>query len=620
MWLLNVNTKQLERFEGQQTPQYAILSHRWEEEEVSYQEWKACTFRIDGEHKKGYKKVLECCEIVREYDLEYVWVDTCCINKESSAELSEAINSMYNWYRQAEVCLAYLSDINIDFGSQDFTKSVWFTRGWTLQELLAPTNLVFYDNDWNRIGAKTERQIAIGNSTGIPYQAVTRFTPKRYSIAAKLSWAAKRETSREEDRAYSLLGIFGINMPMLYGEGQAAFQRLQEEIVKKSDDRSIFLWDGLANPDFGAFAASPDSFADSSVRPVVKALPMSGITGFAITNVGLAIEACLDPIDPLLSVAYIGSASINGRLHLFGIYVAKDDNYGSSTCFRRVSVARKYWNSVEFDMVDELCLGKINAVIVREPLEDHTVDQSFEFTIRSIPFDCLRIESVRAINSIDHESEPSRHVIRRSKEEGCSFFGSIYGLSLRASLVVITVGIDVSGRPICVIDVWSPRMSKTALRFFNLKDDHAPNYLPIRDADLELELRNTFNSLHDLKSGTEKAPRQGFMLTFCGAKDVDSGFALRSTRFGFHPIMNGFELMIQNVEEAPESADTYAIWPVEHQTCYLNRLGTSAEDYHEHLLRQLRDAQTSVTQKDAEYGGNISNISTNHHTAPIQNS
>ena len=127
MWLINVHTKQLESFEGNRIPLYMILSHRWEEEEVTFSDIK----QGQGKHKKGYRKIDFTCKYTLEKGCEYCWIDTCCIDKSSSAELSEAINSMYNWYRNATNCCAYISDVH-NKNLEDFAVSAWFTRGWTL--------------------------------------------------------------------------------------------------------------------------------------------------------------------------------------------------------------------------------------------------------------------------------------------------------------------------------------------------------------------------------------------------------------------------------------------------------------------------------------------------------
>jgi hypothetical protein len=165
----------------------------------------------------------------------------CCIDKGSSAELSEAINSMFRWYERAVVCYVYLSDIHSTEAS-DINTAKWFRRGWTLQELLAPATVRFYTASWNFIGTKLDLISTITSVTGIDADTLRGADLDHISIAKKMSWAATRETTRVEDGAYCLLGIFDVNMPLLYGEAERAFQRLQEEILKVSNDQSLFAW------------------------------------------------------------------------------------------------------------------------------------------------------------------------------------------------------------------------------------------------------------------------------------------------------------------------------------------------------------------------------------------
>jgi hypothetical protein len=151
---------------------------------------------------------------------ELVWIDTCCIDKTKSAGLSEAINSMFNWYRDATECYIYLADVT---GVHDMDKSRWFTRGWTLQELIAPESAIFFNKEWSDFGTKSSLAENISSITNIPVQVLLHQKGPRYSVAQVMSWTAKRQTTRVEDLGYCLLGIFGVNMPMIYGEGEQAF-------------------------------------------------------------------------------------------------------------------------------------------------------------------------------------------------------------------------------------------------------------------------------------------------------------------------------------------------------------------------------------------------------------
>ncbi|KAI1203314.1 heterokaryon incompatibility protein-domain-containing protein [Nemania serpens] len=240
---------------GHDVQPYAILSHTWGEDEVSFQDMKSA----DAAEKKGYQKVKNCCALAKANGYGYVWVDTCCIDKTSSAELSEAINSMYRWYQEADVCYAYLADVP---SISRLSESRWFTRGWTLQELIAPSTVIFFNNEWQDIGDKVGLQADISRITGIPSNFLLGDSLGYASVAQRMSWAANRKTTRIEDMAYCLLGIFDIYMPMLYGEGEKAFIRLQEEIMKSIGDHSLFAWRSTEYHG-GILASSPAAFANS---------------------------------------------------------------------------------------------------------------------------------------------------------------------------------------------------------------------------------------------------------------------------------------------------------------------------------------------------------------------
>ena len=171
-----------------------------------------------------------CCEVARRDGFEFVWIDTCCIDQKSSAELSESINSMYMWYARSAVCYAYLQDVSSTAEPQsadsEFRQSVWFTRGWTLQELIAPSDVMFFTGSWEVIGDKGELAATIQDITRIDYAVLCGLIDiEDISVAEKMSWASNRKTTKVEDRAYSLLGIFGVNMTMLYGEGDRSEHR-----------------------------------------------------------------------------------------------------------------------------------------------------------------------------------------------------------------------------------------------------------------------------------------------------------------------------------------------------------------------------------------------------------
>ncbi|EFW99930.1 het domain containing protein [Grosmannia clavigera kw1407] len=259
MRLINTHTLELEESYNN-IPPYAILSHTWEDGEVALGDWQNIA---EAKKKRGYRKIELSCQQAARDGLDYIWVDTNCIDKTSSAELSEAINSMFAWYRDATVCYVFLEDVRIPERLQAepsetfledssvkaaFTKSKWFTRGWTLQELVAPSKAVFFSYEWLPIATKENQRKLLSDITGIDSDYIRR--PSRIqtvSVGRRMSWMAKRKTTRTEDIAYCMLGIFGIHMALLYGEGHRAFLRLQEEIIRVTNDQTIFCWQANVN-------------------------------------------------------------------------------------------------------------------------------------------------------------------------------------------------------------------------------------------------------------------------------------------------------------------------------------------------------------------------------------
>ncbi|UKZ79887.1 hypothetical protein TrVFT333_007650 [Trichoderma virens FT-333] len=336
MRLINTQTLDLEEFFDIYVPEYAILSHTWADGEISLQEWAD---RKNRRFKPGYQKIIWTCEEATRDNLQYVWVDTNCIDKTSSAELSEAINSMFKWYRRARICYAYLEDVPHmsvpeceDQGSA-FRTAKWFTRGWTLQELIAPPEVKFFSQDWRPIGTKADLALCISEITGIAWTCLlkpkfSKSNPLRgYSVAQRLSWASRRSTTRIEDQAYSLIGLFDITMPLLYGEGHEAFTRFLGEIIGKYPDHSFFA-SQLRYVDF--LPRSPKEFCDS--RNVVIGnspqlqkhyTPVSHSYPFQLTNTGLQITL---PIVPTLVPHFV-----------FGVLDCWEYDMGSTQATRSVS-------------------------------------------------------------------------------------------------------------------------------------------------------------------------------------------------------------------------------------------------------------------------------------------
>ncbi|KAH9220183.1 hypothetical protein DL95DRAFT_481211 [Leptodontidium sp. 2 PMI_412] len=236
--LIHTSTLRLESFLVGRIPEYAILSHTWTDgHEISYEEMDSINSSPShpATNKFGYSKIMKSCAVSRALGLDYVWVDTCCIKKSSSAELSEAINSMFQWYQNAE---------SVSLTSRICHQPATSTIA-CLGELIAPRNVRFYNCRWDCIGGKIDSDLLglISRISGIDERVlVDASILPSLSVAKKMSWAASRETTKPEDLAYCLMGIFDVNMPLLYGEGSKAFLRLQEEIIKRSNDLSIFAW------------------------------------------------------------------------------------------------------------------------------------------------------------------------------------------------------------------------------------------------------------------------------------------------------------------------------------------------------------------------------------------
>ncbi|KAL8998167.1 MAG: hypothetical protein Q9169_002721 [Polycauliona sp. 2 TL-2023] len=342
MRLLQTKTLEFEEFLDSQLPRYAILSHRWGKKEVSYKEMRKFQKETSGATEKkrlkaaqsfgpGMAKIMNFCSKAFDDRLQWAWIDTCCIDKRSSAELSESINAMYKWYARSSWCYIYLNDVVFPTPQEQantghdslawhtrFRKSEWFTRGWTLQELLAPnpSQVSFFDVRWTYIDYLNNLVAEVAAITGISIRYLigkNSIFPnmerlKKVSIAQMMSWASRRNTSREEDIAYCLLGLFNVNMPLLYGEGAGkAFHRLQTEIMAQSDDESLFAWTA-DRPLSGLLASSPADFANS--HDIFEFSPDRPRRPYSMTHKGLKISIPKDHLQE------DGHGHIKGQIYL----------------------------------------------------------------------------------------------------------------------------------------------------------------------------------------------------------------------------------------------------------------------------------------------------------------
>jgi hypothetical protein len=279
-----LNTRSLEFscvYVPNRVPDYVILSHRWGSEEVTYADIIQAPLSEPTSvtrNKSGFLKVQGACTLALQNVYEWIWIDSCCIDKSSSAELQETINSMWRYYKDSNICFAYLEDVvdsEAGWGiDQPVGKSEWFTRGWTLQELIAPHSVEFYSSRWQHIGTNLEKYQEIADITGIDRGVLCNdWHISSFSTAEKLSWAAHRAVTKEEDEAYSLFGLFDVNLPLLYGEGRLkAFFRLQEAIYDTTSDHTGFLYLHSRNSHrHSLLAESPSQFCN---RKTCKLCPV----------------------------------------------------------------------------------------------------------------------------------------------------------------------------------------------------------------------------------------------------------------------------------------------------------------------------------------------------------
>lgn len=303
---------------------YAVLSHRWSlEGEPTFQ--MVTEKGLEGD-APGIQKLKKFCDAAETLGCRLAWADTCCIDKTSSAELDEAILSMFKWYRNSAVCVVHLA---MATDQNSIPNDPWFTRGWTLQELLAPARIKFYGADWTPLSIfpndkkNTDIMRAVSEITGIDLRNLRYFSPGLLNVREKMLWASSRKTTRVEDIAYSLLGIFDISMPIAYGEGKRAFRRLMEAIVHGCREWQIFAWAGPHSPYATPFPESPSGYhaltdataalmqSSLASRPVHRPWDLHvGYPFYAMTKKGLELEVLLVEV-----MLHIHRESIEGTTH-----------------------------------------------------------------------------------------------------------------------------------------------------------------------------------------------------------------------------------------------------------------------------------------------------------------
>lgn len=329
MRLLSTHTIQVDEVRtdpGSIIPSYAVLSHVHEGDELSildiaslhgYWESSAGGSTLPVSKQKSFEKIRRAARTARQHGHRYIWIDTCCIDHSNPADVYEAINESFSWFQEAAACYTYLADVEPTdrddpyAEKSSFRYSRWFKRAWTLPELLAPEKMEFYAQDWSHIGSKTNDKFLklLSKASGIPADVLTGERDlDDVSISTRMQWAARRQASRTEDVGYSLLGIFGVHMNINYGEGNNAFVRLQQEILPKTHDHSLFAWFLDDEPAqihgqsgeikmFGLLADSPVRFAKTGnlkplTHPTIAENPW-GMTGKGL-RAGFIIRPCTE--------------------------------------------------------------------------------------------------------------------------------------------------------------------------------------------------------------------------------------------------------------------------------------------------------------------------------------
>ena len=500
MRLLNTTPPLLAKeFNESELPEYAILSHTWEKEEVLFSDLPLLP--NSAEANPVYAKILSFCDLARAQGYRYAWVDTCCIDKTSTVELGEAINSMYRWYQKAGICHVYLRDYQPD--RDELKECKWFKRGWTLQELIAPCEINFYDKEWHLVGTKTQLRSRLCDITGIDERVLAGASPEICSIAERMSWAAGRETARQEDRAYSLLGLFDVSLPLIYGISSTrnAFIQMQEEILKHSDDQSIFAWgEGFSDQGrghCGLLADSPDAFADC--RGIIRSASSHlNPDGYGLTNIGLALNLVVYPWSMHTYVAILDCTYKKKSRKRRGVLVEK---LAEQTQYARVRVEGT--TTVMADLNDRELMLRIEQrqICVQQKLGPR-LDYRYGFWIRTFRppgFSDEELQQVKIWSQMDKESFPKDSLEHKFVEipSGCTGTAGIVYLPLEPrqsnwyKIRWLKVAFDDNFKPMCILG------NKLSLTGSIMADDLQFNYKQLADtAALTLNSRTYSDRFH----------------------------------------------------------------------------------------------------------------------------
>ena len=331
MRLLNVTTWKLESFDHASCiPPYITVSHCWDKDEIVYDDMAGLDSATE---RASFSKFRNAGRIATSLGIPWIWIDTVCINRSSTTELTEAVNSSFRWFRDSNTCIVYLDDLTYEptANEQDLEIALrrcrWMRRCWTLQELIAPPRVKFYDSEWRFIGSKKSLLHILSRITRVNEEVLEDANClAEYAVGVRMSWAAHRLAHRIEDMAYSLIGIFDVSMPIIYGEGVRSFLRLQEEILKYIDDATLFAWQAYGSQMYrGLFASSPSEFSHFTTLSTTKSSRLQGLV--CTTSSGVIIE----------SLFWIDNAH---KAVILGISV-EDTDLSTSKC---MGVLLREWN------------------------------------------------------------------------------------------------------------------------------------------------------------------------------------------------------------------------------------------------------------------------------------
>ncbi|CEJ93232.1 hypothetical protein VHEMI08840 [[Torrubiella] hemipterigena] len=326
MKLLQIQTSRIIEILPPNIPKYAILSHTWDVV-TKLPPPAAIQWAVDVQSKKYLAllpKIIEASRLALEQGIDYLWTDWLCIDSSSSASLEKAVNGALSLLQQCALCIVHLDDLEKDsFDEEGLAQCRYWTRSWTLQELIIPQNVQFYDASWKLCGEKHDADVStiVSTVTGIPVPVLVE--PDALwdtALAVRMSWAARRTCRREEDIAYSLLALAGVTLQVRYGEGsEATFLRFQEEVLRNTRDTSLLAWrSSVGDLPRGLLARSPLEFQHFQSTPANDSRPWEFDGAMCFNSRGIQIQSNVQTQDTVMTLD-IGRDASGKRI---GVYLA----------------------------------------------------------------------------------------------------------------------------------------------------------------------------------------------------------------------------------------------------------------------------------------------------------